>query len=192
MNKKTIISFMGIFLFAVSANIVSPYANESYAEKNIRKNLEFLFENGAITYSQLTEKNGDLVDIIDRDIMIMETYKKQLHGKIQKNKGFWMQICSPFGKTMKAFCFGGISLFSCACAYRDRISFDLLENKELESGIFAIISISFFIKLLKSISFRYSHFSDIEKSTKKCKQKIEQSNTIIACLKALKYRLNQI
>ena len=151
-------------------------------DQEIRKNLEFLYDNYAINYTQLAENNISLLEVIDRNIAIMEQHKVHLQSKINRKKGFFAQTLAPLSKTITAFSLGGISLW-----------FGLLApgNQYLPAMIpffFGISSLLAGGTALKFMISRYKHFSNIEKSIKKWKAQIIKDSAIIATLKELKYQ----
>lgn len=154
-------------------------------ERAIRKHLEFLYKNYAINYVQIAENNMSLLDVIDRDIMILEKHMAHLQNKIDKNKRLWAQTISPFAKTITAISCGGVSLFF------GLLSFDCVMYNRMPERFPFVSSISLLsaIMSLKAGKSRYKHFSNIEKSIQIWKNKIKRDNAILVYLKELKYQL---
>jgi hypothetical protein len=171
-----VIASLGLFLTIGSIICAS--------EREIRRHLNFLYDNYAINYAQITENNMGLLEVIDRDIAIMENHIVRLQNKIDSKKGIWAQTVSPFTKSCIS------SICGLTSAFFGYLLYDSLFNNCVPDRISAVCGISLCTGMiaLKSTASRYKHFLSIEKSIKKWKAQIIKNNAIIATLKELKYQ----
>ena len=92
MMKKniTIITIVSIFSVGSILAALGPRA--------IRKDLEAKYAQGLLNECQLMEDNLTFLEVLDRDICIIEEHKKSLEWRIYGNKGFLCGVLCHFSR----------------------------------------------------------------------------------------------
>lgn len=75
----------------------------------IRKDLQEKYALGLLDRYQLIEQGLSLEEVLDRDIRIMQDYKKYLELRISFNKGIFVRNILPLFKAVSALIAGGVS-----------------------------------------------------------------------------------
>lgn len=83
----------------------------------IRKDLQEKYAQGLIDKYELAEENIRLQEVLDRDIQIMQDYKKYLESKISWPKGIYARKIVPFFKGTFALMTASLSITSSVIAY---------------------------------------------------------------------------
>jgi hypothetical protein len=102
MNKKNS-ALLGIILSVFMGSI---FAHDA---RSIRKDLKEKHALGLLNECQLIEEGVDFLEILERDICIMQDHKKLLQRKIAANKGFFARRVVPFFKITGISVAAGVS-----------------------------------------------------------------------------------
>jgi hypothetical protein len=128
MNKKNIsIVALAIFL----AGSVSAYDMQSISVRDayvIRKDLQEKYAQGLLNEVHLMEKDATFVEVLDRDIFIMEYHKINLMQRISSYKGVFARTIVPTFKSLGASIWAGTSIGSLCLAIVSKTMVDDLRN----------------------------------------------------------------
>ncbi len=186
MNKKIMIVF--------SLMIVSPaQLLFSYQSRDIRSDLKFKYENNLLNECQLSEEVFDFIDVLDRDINIMEEHKANIERLVDKNKGYFRRSVVPFLKTVWTT---KLATLSVAMAFVASMPSEMINQIEVASTkalltdlqpIAPYLSGALALWFLKNFCSRYGYYGKLDADLMRLKTKINRDKLIIAKLKELKY-----
>jgi hypothetical protein len=103
MNKKNIFMTFVLGISAVGTTF-------SYDACAIRRDLEAKYAHNLINECQLIEDGISLLEVIDRDIRIMEDHKQLMQQNIDLRNGAFIRSIAPFLQKIIAAVAGGVSL----------------------------------------------------------------------------------
>jgi len=186
MNKKIMIAL--IFTIISPAQLL--LSNQS---RDIRRDLKFKYENNLLDECHLSEEDLDFIEVLDRDMHILEEHTKGLERLVSKNKGYFRRNVIPFLKTAWTANLGTLSVAMLGVAL---VNPEMINQVEIESTkalltdlqpLSPYLSGALTLWFLKNLCSRYGYYGKLDADLMRLKTKINRDKMIIAKLKALKY-----